>query len=77
MKCGECKGDIVDIDGEWSCNLCGLVTGNVMDFSLFENDELSKHKDGTSSRLGSHIGQEKFERYQNQNYLPHLSEGLH
>tara|TARA_R100000008_G_C3581241_1_gene168653 strand:+ start:456 stop:1310 length:855 start_codon:yes stop_codon:yes gene_type:complete len=59
MKCGECKGDIVDIDGEWSCNLCGLVTGNVMDFSLFENDELSKHKDGTSSQLGSHIGKEK------------------
>tara|TARA_R110002020_G_scaffold34352_3_gene104588 strand:+ start:2158 stop:3012 length:855 start_codon:yes stop_codon:yes gene_type:complete len=59
MKCGECKGDIVDINGEWSCKICGLITGSVMDFSLFENNEKVKHKDGNSSRLGSHIGKER------------------
>ncbi|QDP53561.1 MAG: hypothetical protein GOVbin556_25 [Prokaryotic dsDNA virus sp.] len=59
MKCDECKGDIVEINGEWSCNICGLITGSIMDSSLFKNQELVKHRDGNSTRLGSHIGKEK------------------
>jgi len=65
MKCGECKGDIVDIDGEWSCNLCGLVTGSVMDsgdigtYNLEGGWDWLRHRDGSNFKLGSRIGFEK------------------
>tara|TARA_R100001015_G_C4630284_1_gene191800 strand:+ start:475 stop:1320 length:846 start_codon:yes stop_codon:yes gene_type:complete len=56
MKCGECKGDIVDTEGEWSCQKCGLIIGNIMDAPIFENNEIVRHKD---IELGSHIGRSK------------------
>ena len=68
MKCDECKGEVVELQGELSCEDCGVINGVVFgdEYRLkFEHGGVGanliqdKNKDGNDLGLGSKIGHER------------------